>query len=179
MSLERISCPSCGASRFDHDMKGNLICAHCGANFGAPQDHISCPSCHTQNPLQARKCMNCGLSLGKVCPSCNYSNPPGADHCLECATPLDTLTSVFMRTAHGQRKSTRTLRRELVRAKTEDHVYMSEQRAVLDAEEEERIRRLRNRQSEAIRQQRALMAVTLVIGGALVCGLLAFLLWMQ
>jgi len=176
MSLERISCPSCGASSFEHDAEGNLICSHCGANFGAPTDHIDCPSCGTQNPPQARKCMNCGLTLGKVCPICNTPNPPGVDHCLNCAAPLDTLSSVFMRTKQGIKETTDTMHDELVRTKTEDLVFMEQERIRLDEEEQERLHALRHRQTEAQRQQRVIMAFA-IFGGAAVLILVAYFLF--
>jgi ribosomal protein L40E len=179
MSLERITCTSCSASRFDHDSQGNLICAHCGTNFGAPQDHIDCPSCGVQNPAQARKCMNCGLSLGKTCAICNTSNPPGADHCLKCATPLDTLSSVLMRGKQGNRRASRTMHQELVRTKSEDQVFMETERSKLDEEEAERLRRLRDRQTEAQRQQRMIMAFTIFGGLVLLAFLLIFLTYAQ
>jgi hypothetical protein len=175
MSLERISCTSCGAGRFDHDSEGNLICSHCGTNFGAPQDHIDCPSCSVQNPSQARKCMNCGLSLAKTCAVCNTSNPPGIDHCLKCAAPLDTLSSVLMRGKQGNKRASRQLHRELVRTKNEDHVFMESERLKLDEEEAERIRKLRSRQTEAQRQQRMIMAFTIFGGLVLLAVLLIFL----
>jgi hypothetical protein len=175
MSLERISCRSCGASRFDHDSEGNLICAHCGTNFGDPQDHVDCPSCGVQNPPQARKCMNCGLSLGKICPACNTSNPPGTDYCLKCATPLDTLTSVLMRGKQGTRRATHTMKQDLVRTKNEDMEFMQVERSKLDAEETQRLRNLRNRQTEAQRQQRMIMAFSIVGGLLLLTFLVIFL----
>jgi ribosomal protein L40E len=179
MSLERISCTSCGGNGFDHDSDGNLICSHCGANYGAPQDHISCPSCGMQNPSQAIKCMNCGLSLGKICSACNTSNPPGSDYCLKCATPLDTLSSVLMRGQQGTKRISRTMRQELVRTKGADQEFMENERQKLDEEEAERLRRLRNRQTEAQRQQRMIIAFTLFGGLVLLAALVVFLTYAQ
>lgn len=177
MSLERISCPSCGANDFQHDSDGTLICGHCGANFGSPRDHIDCPACGVQNPAEARKCMNCGLTLGKICAVCNHHNPPGTDHCLECATPLDTLSSVMMRSGPGRSQTAKTTKKELVRTKGADMQYMHDQRARLDAEEQARMEALRARQGEAIRQQKLLITITTVVGGLLLLALvLVFLL---
>jgi hypothetical protein len=150
MTLKRIACPACNASRFEHDLEGNLFCAHCGINFGNPQAPIDCPSCGIENPPQARKCMNCGLSLGHVCPACNHHNPPRADYCLECATPLDSLSKILMRTPAGKAHTSKLMKEELVRTKGNDQLYMDSQRILLDEEERHRLQNLRNQQTRAV-----------------------------
>lgn len=178
MSLKRITCPSCGASRFDHDLVGNLYCAHCGANFGNPKAPIECPACSTENPPSARKCMNCGLSLGRFCAACNHHNAPGADHCLECATPLDNLSKVFMRTAPGKAHTNKIMKNELVRTKADDRLFMDAQRQKLDEEEHHRLMNLRSQQSDAMRQQRTMIVIT-VFGALLACALAFALLFVS
>ena len=89
MEIKRISCTSCGGSQFARDEDGNLVCQFCGAQYQSLRDEILCRVCGTLNPSAARRCMNCGLILGRQCPVCAHVNPPGADHCEECASPLD------------------------------------------------------------------------------------------
>ncbi len=47
---------------------------------------MTCASCGTQNPDNARFCMSCGASLAPACPSCGTENPAGAKFCIECGT---------------------------------------------------------------------------------------------
>jgi hypothetical protein len=67
------------------------------------------------------------------------------------------------------------MRQELVRTKGADHEFMEAERAKLDAEETERRRKLRDRQTEAQRQQRMIMAFTIFGGLVLLAFLLIFL----
>lgn len=176
MSLERISCPSCGGNSFRQDAEGRLVCNHCGANFGSPQEEVTCPACGVENPAQALKCMSCGLTLGKICPACNHPNPPSADHCLQCATPLDTLTSVMMRSEQGKQQTAASLKKQLVQAKGKDMVWMQEQRAKLHAEEAARQQELHALAQMAHRQQQTMMLIATIVGGLLICGLVALAL---
>lgn len=160
MTLQRITCPSCGSSRFEHQPDGTLMCAACGTQFGSPQEPIQCPSCGTENPPQARKCMNCGLTLGRICPMCNYHNPPGADHCQQCATPLDQLSAMLTRTGSGKSQSDKLMKDVLVRSKAEDSVYMHQQRAKLEEEERQRMQAFQAQRKEAVKQQQMIMIIT-------------------
>ena len=49
---------------------------------------MNCPNCDTQNPQEARFCMNCGVSLLIVCPNCSFANPYVANFCINCGQPL-------------------------------------------------------------------------------------------
>lgn len=177
MALKRISCPSCGGNQFEHDSEGNLICGHCGTNLASPRETIVCTTCGTENPPDARRCMNCGLALGRICAVCNHPNPPGVDHCQNCANPLDRLSSVYMRTKEGIRHSTGVREQHLIETKREDMRYMLEQRARLDEEERRRLGQLAAQRTESQRQQRIMITVILIgFGVAIIIG--AILLFM-
>jgi ribosomal protein L40E len=167
MTLKRISCPSCGSSQFRHDDEGNLICEYCGTKFASPREEIVCPACGTENPPDARRCMQCGLMLGKSCPVCNHVNPPAAEYCEECASPLDVLESVYERARGGGRQKG-MIKKHLVRSKQADMAYMQTERERIDAEERERQARLLVRQEQAQRQQKVIVAVTLAIVALLI-----------
>ncbi len=92
---------------------------------------------------------------------------------MSCATPLDTLSSVFMRTSAGQRRSTALMREELVQTKGRDMMYMQRERERLEAEERERLRNLRHQQTQAQRQQRMLMAAAVAGGAITLCLIIA------
>lgn len=178
MPVMRISCPSCGGNQFDHDEAGNLICSFCGARYASPGEEIICPACGTKNPPDARRCMECGLVLGKLCPVCNHMNPAGADYCLECAAPLDTLETIYARLRERQTGSTVRAER-MTAAKHLDQIYMEAQHERLQAEERERLARLAEQRARAIRQQRRLMTLTVAAGLIIFAGvmmLIAFLM---
>jgi ribosomal protein L40E len=168
--LKPITCAACGASSFEHDSKGNLICTHCGTQYASPRELILCPACGTENPAQALKCMKCGLNLGKLCPACNELNPPGAEHCLKCGTPLDTLASIAMRRGEGKRISDAMREQRLVSQKGQDVAYMEQQRRAIDAEEYARQQQLARQKAEAARQQRILIVVAVLIVICLIAG---------
>lgn len=178
MTLKRITCPSCGSSRFDHDSEGNLICSHCGVKFGSPRETLICPTCKTENPPQAKRCMGCGAALGKTCPVCNHPNAPGDDHCYHCGAPLDTLAAVSTR--YGVVKSlTENIRHQhRVQSKASGVRFMDEQRARLDAEERERAAFIAEQQFKAQRQQKTLIVIITLLGivfvGALVLSVVIF-----
>jgi len=49
---------------------------------------MRCPQCHSQNPEDAKFCMNCAVSLAQVCSECGTELPPQAKFCFNCATPV-------------------------------------------------------------------------------------------
>jgi predicted ATPase/class 3 adenylate cyclase len=48
---------------------------------------MRCPNCLTENPPNAKFCLECGNRL-VVCPHCGTINLPMAKFCIECGTPL-------------------------------------------------------------------------------------------
>ncbi len=49
---------------------------------------MRCPGCQTENPINARFCSNCGLSLQNRCPNCRAELAPGARFCMYCGQSL-------------------------------------------------------------------------------------------
>jgi len=47
---------------------------------------MQCPKCGSENPTEARFCMECGAKLGLVCSQCGAKLPIGAKFCMECGT---------------------------------------------------------------------------------------------
>nr|MBN1229797.1 zinc ribbon domain-containing protein [Anaerolineae bacterium] len=165
MALKRIVCPSCGAGSFKHDEEGNLICESCGAKFASPREEIQCHTCGTLNPAQAERCMKCGGRLGRQCPVCGYINPPHADHCEKCATPLDTLSSIVSRMREASDGAVVDRTERLASSKTADSRFLAEQRALIEAEEKARLKRLAEQQSQHQRKQQRLVLVSLIVVG--------------
>src|SRR6266849_10360452 len=49
---------------------------------------MQCPRCQTENPPQAKFCLECASPLARACPNCSTQLPPTAKFCLECAHPV-------------------------------------------------------------------------------------------
>ena len=49
---------------------------------------MHCPQCHTENPENARFCLQCGAQLAVTCSSCGTELPPDARFCFHCGTAL-------------------------------------------------------------------------------------------
>lgn len=161
MTLRPITCAACGSSNFEHDAEDNLICSACGTKYASPRELIICPACGEENHPEARRCMNCGLVLGKTCAVCGHVNRPGLDHCEECASPLDVLSAVEERARGGGRQEG-IVKQKLVQTKHQDMAYMQEQRARIDEEERQRRARLAQQRQESMKQQRMILTITLV-----------------
>ncbi|MGD9317552.1 MAG: adenylate/guanylate cyclase domain-containing protein, partial [Anaerolineae bacterium] len=51
---------------------------------------MRCPRCDTENPDQAKFCLNCGARLAAVCPRCQAPLPTQARFCTECGRQVAT-----------------------------------------------------------------------------------------
>src|SRR5262245_3180874 len=49
---------------------------------------MTCPRCCTENPPEARFCLECAAPLRSRCLSCGASLPAGAKFCVACAQPV-------------------------------------------------------------------------------------------
>lgn len=53
-----------------------------------------CPNCQTNNPDNARFCLNCGQELSLKCSNCRSDVQPGALYCNQCGHPIQLQTEV-------------------------------------------------------------------------------------
>jgi len=153
-SVSRITCPSCGSSRFKHDRSGNLICESCGTMYASPRELILCATCGKENPPSAKKCMECGRRLEITCVNCGYVNPPGLTHCAYCASPLDVLASVMQRMNAQER-----LKQELVQTKQTDIQFLASEVERREAEQREKIALIQAERAKDIRRIRLYFAI--------------------
>src|SRR3990170_1899871 len=49
---------------------------------------MTCPRCQTENPPQAKFCLECAAPLVARCANCGTQLPAGAKFCFECAHPV-------------------------------------------------------------------------------------------
>ncbi|MGH2522607.1 MAG: adenylate/guanylate cyclase domain-containing protein [Anaerolineales bacterium] len=49
---------------------------------------MKCPNCQTENPANAKFCLNCGKALGNRCANCQAELPAGARFCMNCGQPV-------------------------------------------------------------------------------------------
>ena len=54
---------------------------------------MTCPRCQTENPPQAKFCLECAAPLVARCASCGTQLPASAKFCLECAHPVGGATA--------------------------------------------------------------------------------------
>jgi len=52
-----------------------------------------CPRCQTENPPQAKFCLECAAPLAARCANCGTQLPASAKFCLECAHPVTGATA--------------------------------------------------------------------------------------
>lgn len=162
MTVQRITCPACQASRFVHDDEGNLICEACGTKYASPREEIACRACGTPNPASARYCSNCSLQLGRTCPACSHANPPGNDHCEKCGSPLDVLSTLSARHQDQQFGNVDRRADPLIRSKSDDIQFLSDERRRLEEEERERITRILEQRERSKREQ--IIMISAVLG---------------
>src|SRR5678815_573782 len=51
---------------------------------------MRCSACSTENPPQAKFCLECAAPLARRCSSCGTVLPDAAKFCMECAQPVTT-----------------------------------------------------------------------------------------
>ena len=53
---------------------------------------MNCPRCRTDNPPDARFCLNCGAALALRCSNCQAELAPGARFCMYCGQAIRVQT---------------------------------------------------------------------------------------
>ncbi len=83
VGVKMVYCSAC-AKKFPNSM---AFCPHCGNKYNP------CPTCGTDNPEGARRCVNCGTPLSggtQKCPHCRTEIPQGYAFCPGCGQPVIT-----------------------------------------------------------------------------------------
>jgi len=55
---------------------------------------MNCPNCQTDNPANAKFCLNCGTALASRCANCQAELPSGAKFCMNCGQPVKAAITV-------------------------------------------------------------------------------------
>lgn len=79
--VKMVFCSAC-AKKFPNNM---TFCPHCGNKYRP------CPKCGTDNPEEARRCVNCGTPLAGAankCAHCHTEIPQGYAFCPGCGQPV-------------------------------------------------------------------------------------------
>ena len=50
---------------------------------------MKCPNCQTENPANAKFCLNCGHAMLRRCTNCQSELPAGARFCMNCGQPVE------------------------------------------------------------------------------------------
>jgi len=75
-----IFCSNC-SKKYANNMK---FCPHCG------DPYTGCPKCGSDNDVNAKKCVSCGIGLSSTisaCANCNTAIPDGSAFCPSCGKP--------------------------------------------------------------------------------------------
>ncbi len=54
---------------------------------------MNCPNCRSENPANAKFCLNCGVPLKHQCANCKTDLPAGSRFCLNCGQPVNVTTT--------------------------------------------------------------------------------------
>jgi class 3 adenylate cyclase len=54
---------------------------------------MNCPNCRSENPANAKFCLNCGVPLKHQCANCKTDLPAGARFCMNCGQPVNVTTT--------------------------------------------------------------------------------------
>ncbi|MDE6272577.1 MAG: SPFH domain-containing protein [Muribaculaceae bacterium] len=79
--VKMVYCSAC-AKKFPSSME---FCPNCGNKYRP------CPNCGSDNPEDAKRCVNCGTPLSggaPKCPHCHTVIPPGCSFCPGCGQPV-------------------------------------------------------------------------------------------
>ncbi|MGH9431265.1 MAG: double zinc ribbon domain-containing protein [Terriglobia bacterium] len=72
---------------------------------------MNCPKCHTENPVEARFCIRCHMTLKFVCPSCQYAQEHGGV-CDQCGLNFAKYALVLELQAQNQRRKEKEREKE-------------------------------------------------------------------
>jgi len=54
---------------------------------------VICSKCATENPAEAKFCLECGQTLSRSCPNCSTALPPQAKFCFACGSTVEPVRS--------------------------------------------------------------------------------------
>ena len=67
---------------------------------------MNCPKCHTENPVEARFCTRCHMTLKFVCPTCRHSQDHGGA-CDQCGLNFAKYALVLELQAQNEQRRAR------------------------------------------------------------------------
>jgi class 3 adenylate cyclase/tetratricopeptide (TPR) repeat protein len=79
---------------------------------------MTCPRCQTENPPQAKFCLECAAPLAARCANCGTQLPASAKFCLECAHPVSGATAGQPRFAAPESYTPRHLAEKILTSKS-------------------------------------------------------------
>ena len=79
---------------------------------------LTCPRCQTENPPQAKFCLECAAPLTTRCASCDSQLPADAKFCPECAQPVREGTATRPRFASPESYTPKHLAERILSSKT-------------------------------------------------------------
>jgi len=164
-------CPGCGSTSFAADPEEGLICTYCRSAL--PLSENVCPNCGAPCEPTALYCPSCDSDLSRECPACSALNPPLARECLRCGQRLDVLDSLFSRVTGVGNEWLREVREGSPALKAQQQSASHARLTGMWADETHRREALARSEAERDRQERILIAATIVVAILLVIAIVA------
>ena len=109
MSLNSLSCPSCGSPDLHVVTSNRRRCEHCGTESVLSSDRTrlvlvqwECPQCGFNNESGAAYCGECGSSLAQTCPVCGNQIRIDLRFCSICGANFEVASAEQLRRDRGE-----------------------------------------------------------------------------
>lgn len=160
MSVENLTCPSCGGPITWTSQQRDTECAFCGVALDLQRS--ICPACRTLNPAGERFCTQCGAAIMRTCPICKHDNWGGAEYCAECGRTLDLVEIITQTRTRDTRSRLQAQQREAILIKQREAAESEARMEQFRAMERERLAEIARRTAAQNQRERQMLAGILI-----------------
>jgi DNA-directed RNA polymerase subunit RPC12/RpoP len=159
--LVELACPNCTHPINLKDQGEQIECPACRSQL-LLNGHV-CPTCSHYHKEQTSFCHTCGTATTRTCEKCLASNWAGAEYCQECGAALDIFQLLHLQYKQSTMNRLDEQMREAHYFKEKERVDSERRMGLLMAEEQERLRGIRERQAVQKRQDQQLIFTAVLI----------------
>ncbi|MEZ4590874.1 MAG: hypothetical protein R3D55_06985 [Chloroflexota bacterium] len=153
--LVQLACPSCTHPINLQSQGQQIECPACRSQL-LLDGHV-CPACGQYHKEDTGFCRACGNAMTRTCERCQASNWAGAEYCQQCGAALDIFQLLHL---HNKQSTMNRLDEQMRDAqffKEKERADSERRMTMLMAQEEERLRDIRERQTAQKKQDQQLM----------------------